>query len=46
MKELLKVRAVEDAIGSWLGVVDNELVLNGGGFGSSGLGLEKENDAV
>lgn len=40
MKELLEVRTVKDTIGSWLGVIDNELMLSSRGFGSGGLGLE------
>jgi hypothetical protein len=40
MKKFLKVRAIEDTIGSRLGVINSELVLNSGSFGGGGLGLE------
>lgn len=46
VEKFLKVCSVEDAIRSRLGVVDNELVLNSRCFGSSGLGLEVENNTV
>jgi len=46
VEELLEVRAVKDTIGSWLRIVDDELVLNSRGFGSGSLGLEGKNDSV
>lgn len=46
VEKLLEVCTIKDAVGSWLGVVDNKLVLDSGSFGSSGLGLEKKSDPV
>jgi hypothetical protein len=41
VEEFFKVRTVENTVGGWFSVVDDEFVLNSGGFGSGGFGLEK-----
>jgi hypothetical protein len=46
VEELLKIRTVENTVCSWLGIVNDELVLNSRGFGNGGLGLKKRNNPV
>lgn len=46
VEEFFKIRAVEDAIGSRLRVVDDEFVLGGGTFGGGSFRLDREDNGV